>query len=55
MHNDSDKPLEKDRGFNISARNKLCMVNGKTVRKVVLFNDRTSGSFDIGLTEFKKL
>jgi len=33
MHTDSDQPLEKDLGYNLSARNKLCMVNGKTVRK----------------------
>jgi len=54
MHTDSDQPLEKELGFNLSARNKLCMVNGKTVRKVVFFNDRTSGSFDIGLNELEK-
>jgi len=48
MHTDSDQPLEKDLGFNLSARNKLCNFNGETVRKVVWLNDRTSGLFDIG-------
>jgi len=53
-HSDLNEPCEKDLGFGLTTRNKLCMVNNKTIRKVVFFNDRTCGSFEIGIPEFKK-
>jgi len=53
-HSDLNEPCEKDLGFGLSARNKLCIIKCKTVRKVVFFNDRKNGSFEITLPEFKK-
>lgn len=53
-HDNPDKPLEKDLGYGLMALNKICMLNGKKCRKIVLFNDHNGGAFEIGLEEFKK-
>jgi len=53
-HSDPNTPMEMELGYNILALNKLCMVSGKTVRKIILFNNRTCGHFEIGLNEFQK-
>lgn len=52
-HDDPNQPLEKELGYGVTARNKLCMSkDGKKVRKIVLFNDKTCGAFEIDMDAF---
>jgi len=54
-HSDPNAPMEKDLGYNITAINKLCMVSGRTVRKIVHINSHTCGHFEIDMNQFQKL
>jgi len=51
-HIDMNNPFEKDLGFNVSVRNKLCMSNRKMVRKIIFFNNKTCEFFELELDEF---
>jgi len=53
-HSEINQPCEKELGYGLSVRNNLNMTKGKTVRKILFFNDRTTASFEIGLPEFRK-
>lgn len=54
IHKNNNKPLEVDLGYKLSVRNKICKIGEKRGRKIVFFNDRTCGSFEISLEEFNK-